>query len=622
MEEHNNLSREENRRWWEENQKLRAENAALRFRLTVTDVQNGRSENEDPIYQTPDRGEDSASVDVVTNVRVLESNEVPKYEAVARFDEALKNDEVPEPMAAPNSKEAFEETFANESKEGKNYGARSSNDGGAMDPTLELLAKMMEGMTNLQKQIMNNKDREGDSESVRGQQELPQLAPWSAASGPVDLSDWLAIIEPIMSDPSATSGLWWTTLVQEASSWYSEHLKLQPLDRVTHDPVPSTTLAQARWGRLERRASAMLLSAIPQGLREELVASKRLSALKIVCQLMILYQPGSLGEKELILRQLESPPEASTVADAVQGLRRWFRWKGRASELHVQEPDAFLLLKGLNRLTKKPLEQHRDLSFRISLARSTLQVDSTQTQRSITSFALHLLAEFEQVVHLESHGCRKTAPGPDKLKNLRAKKLEEEGDKDDRGQRRNWDGGEREPLKRRFFLTKDGCRKGKSCSFSHDLKDDLKRCYLCGCPDHFANECPRKGLEKKQSRSPPKASRAEVQEESTQRDGVDAGKEEREKGSSGTSNPTVQGLLEEATKVLKSISTTTSGGVLRTGSAEPTSQREEMMANLQKQLDQLRTSSPSAKALRLSRMEVNSTLGLLDSGATHPLRKL
>ena len=88
MEEHNNLSREENRRWWEENQRLRAENAALRFRLTMTDVQNGRSENEDPIYQTPDRGEDSASVDVVTNVRVLENNEVPKYEAVARFDEA------------------------------------------------------------------------------------------------------------------------------------------------------------------------------------------------------------------------------------------------------------------------------------------------------------------------------------------------------------------------------------------------------------------------------------------------------------------------------------------------------------------------------------------------------
>ena len=247
-------------------------------------------------------------------------------------------------------------------------------------------------------------------------------------------------------------------------------------------------------------------------------------------------------------------------------------------------------------------------------------MDSTPTQRSITSFALHLLAEFEQVAHLESHGCRKPAGNPDKLKNMKVKKLEEEGG--DRGQRRNYDGRESDPPKCRFFLTKEGCRKGKSCGFSHDLKDDLRRCYLCGCPDHFANECPRKGLEKNQSTSPPKASRAEVQEESSQQENVDGKNEDKEKALNQTSNPTVQGLLEEATKVLKSISTTSSTGVVGGGSTGPATQRDEMMANLQKQLDQLRTSSPTARALRLSRMEISSTLGLLDSGATHPLRKL
>ena len=624
MEERNIRFRDENRVWMDENERLRAENAALRFRLTLTDEQAVRSE----VYQTPDHGDDEATGAVVTNdevprnVRVPENDEVPKNVMGLQFDEAVKNNEVPKPIDVAKFKNVPDETFETQSKHGKNYGAASSSSGGARDPTLELLAKMMEGMTNLQQQIINNKDKEGDSESVRGQQELPPLAPWTAATGLVDLSDWLAVIEPIMSDLSATSGSWWTMLVKEASSWYAEHLRLQPLDRVTHDPTPSSDLTQPRWGRLERRASTMLLSAIPQGLREELVASKRLSALKIVCQLMILYQPGGLGEKELILRQLESPPEATTVAEAVQGLRRWFRWKGRASELHVQEPDAFLLLKGLNRLTKKPLEQHRDLSFRISLARSTLQVDSTPTQRSITSFALHLLAEFEQVVHLESHGCRKPAGNPDRLKNMKVKKLEEEGERGDRGQRRNYDGRERDPPKCRFFLTKEGCRKGKSCGFSHDLKDDLRRCYLCGCPDHFANECPRKGLEKNQSTSPPNASRAEVQEESSQQENVDGKNEDKEKALNQTSNPTVQGLLEEATKVLKSISTTSSTGVVGGGSTGPATQRDEMMANLQKQLDQLRTSSPTARALRLSRMEISSTLGLLDSGATHPLRKL
>ena len=131
-----------------------------------------------------------------------------------------------------------------------------------------------------------------------------------------------------------------------------------------------------------------------------------------------------------------------------------------------------------------------------------------------------------------------------------------------------------------------------------------------------------KGLEKNQSRSPPKVSRAEVQEEVNQQEGADGRTEDKEKTLNQPSNPTVQGLLEEATKVLKSISTTTSTGAVGVGSTGPTTQREEVMANLQKQLDQLRSSSSTARALRLSRMEVNSTLGLLDSGATHPLRKL
>lgn len=98
--------------------------------------------------------------------------------------------------------------------------------------------------------------------------------------------------------------------------------------------------------------------------------------------------------------------------------------------------------------------------------------------------------------------------------------------------------------------------------------------------------------------------------------------DDKEKGNASSANPTVQGLLEEATKVLKSISTTTSGAENKSSSTETTSQRDEMMANLQRQLDQLKKTSPSAKALRLSRMGVSSTLGLLDSGATHPLRRL
>ena len=204
----------------------------------------------------------------------------------------------------------------------------------------------------------------------------------------------------------------------------------------------SSALTVSKWLRLERRASTLLLMAVPSDQREELISAKRLTAMKIVCHLMVLYQPGGLAEKELILKQLESPPETASLSEALQGLRKWSRWRNRATDLGVQEPDPFLLLKGLNRLTRKPLEQHRDLSFRISLARSTLQVDATPTSRTITSFLLHLIVEFEQVVHSEAtHSKKKDIPDP------KAKTF-----KPDFGGQRDRNSGEIKGKRKRFLL--------------------------------------------------------------------------------------------------------------------------------------------------------------------------
>lgn len=76
--------------------------------------------------------------------------------------------------------------------------------------------------------------------------------------------------------------------------------------------------------------------------------------MKIVCHLLKTYQPGGLAEKELILRALESPPEVTTLGEAVQAVRRWSRRRRRGGELGVLEPDPFILLKGLNRIIRKP----------------------------------------------------------------------------------------------------------------------------------------------------------------------------------------------------------------------------------------------------------------------------
>ena len=470
----------------------------------------------------------------------------------------------------------------------------------------QVMLKLMEGMQQMQRQFLEGKEEEkgGSGEYVRSSQQLPSLAEWTPSTGPIDLNDWLALIEPMMCDLTSTSGDWWKTLMEEASQWYQRHMKLAPLDRISHDPVPSERLNQPRWSRLERRASTLLLMALPEGQREDLISSKRLTALRIVCHLLVTYQPGGLAEKEVILRQLESPGETTTLGEAVQALRKWSRWRRRASELGVSEPDPFLLLKGLNKIIRRPLEANRDLSFRISLARSTLQVDATPTSSSVTSFAMHLLAEFEQVAHHEVATNRKK-PEVEKMKQVRLKKFEEEGGKGAGGKGKD-KGGDREQLKCRFYLSEGGCKKGKECQWSHDQRDERRRCWNCGGVDHMSPACTRPKTQG-DGVSPPKTKGMKSETEESAK--------KQEESSQEVSS--MKDLLEEANKMLKSLSSggSSSSGSSVSGGKKEDEERDEVVERLQQQLNALKQ-----KAFKLSRLIPGSQQGLIDSGATHALR--
>ena len=436
---------------------------------------------------------------------------------------------------------------------------------------------------------------------------MPRLTDWNPSTGPIDLNDWLALIEPIMADLTATSHDWWDRLLKEARQWYQDHMALSPMDRLTHEPQPSKDLDQPKWIRLERRASTLLMMSIPEAQKEELVSTKRITALKIICHLFTTFQPGGLAEKEVILRSLEMPQEAATVAEAVSSLRKWMRWRRRAMELQVSEPDPFLLLKGLGRIVRRPLEANRELNFRISLARSMLQVDSTPTKDTVGKFSTHLLAEMEQIAHLEGS---KKSTSKDTQKQaqpeVKVRKIEEGGKGEGKSGK-----GERAPCK--FFITTEGCRKGKGCRWAHNL-DDQKRCWNCGSTQHYAPACDRPREPNKEG-SPEKSGKpwegkdmkptAKVvkKEEATKKEEV-----AKEGSNEGDSSEAMKGLLEEANKMLKA---------LQQGKNEEDEGKEVRLQKLQKQLDELKT----LKVFRISKIHTKEgDYGLLDSGATHALR--
>lgn len=183
----------------------------------------------------------------------------------------IKSEEVMEENALLKKRieegvEGSEKFATPEGKKSEAEKGRETGHGGDPSPdTLQVMVTMLKGMQEMQRQFFE-KDKEDKDEGgwkgmeyVRGHPELPKLPTWSPTTGPIDLNDWMALLEPIMSDLTASSHEWWLQVVKETKSWYTEHMEMAPLDRLQHEPKPSEVLEQKKWMRLEKRASTMLL---------------------------------------------------------------------------------------------------------------------------------------------------------------------------------------------------------------------------------------------------------------------------------------------------------------------------------------------------------------------------
>ena len=310
--------------------------------------------------------------------KATEENRALKEEiALIRLENRFYTPESEKVKPKPSVAEQSTGVPRNEAKEG-NPAAEPSQ--------MELLMLMMQNMQEIQRHMLSRDDHGASNgvEVVRsGVIDLPKLAEWDSQEGPLKMGDWMALLEPAISDLSTSSELWWSEMIREVQHWYQQHLQMAPLDRAAHDMSAPQTLQLRQWQRLERRVASMLLAAVPEQQREELVASKRLTVFSIMCHLQLTYQPGGLGEKQTLLHNIESPPESTSLGDAVLGLRRWMRWRQRAEELKATEPDPSVLVRAITKMTAKVLESHRELSFRIALARSTLMVDTRPTKEVV-----------------------------------------------------------------------------------------------------------------------------------------------------------------------------------------------------------------------------------------------
>jgi hypothetical protein len=160
-------------------------------------------------------------------------------------------------------------------------------------------------------------DRQDRMEPIpHGGPDLSSLQKWSG-NGPIDLGDWLILLEPIMSNRAAKSetlkhgGNSW----KELQVWYEADMKLSPLAKSSHSMETPAALKDKKWTRLGRRVASMLLKAIPFTAREEMISGKKTTVFAILA-LQVAHQAGGLAEKKkLVIQWFGAPPRGGPRRD-------------------------------------------------------------------------------------------------------------------------------------------------------------------------------------------------------------------------------------------------------------------------------------------------------------------
>ena len=415
-------------------------------------------------------------------------------------------------------------------------------------------------------------------ESVRAV-DLPPLQELSESEiGPLIAGDWSTTVGPFLRDMSSSSSMWWDEVLNVAGNLYREWLNSEPMERLRLMPVAPLAFQRPPWLRIEQRGSVALLKAIPESIRAELVSQREVGSVSIIFKILRVYQPGGLGERTTLLKQLVDQKVPQPLGEWLTSLRAWRRWLTRVQELRIQPPDPVLLLSTLDRFAAGLAKHSSQVAFRLQVTRAALRVDVAPTEHGIQQFAESLLAEGEATFHggsmaplkdsvkiraLDGDGGGKDdgpkpQDGKDKAKDISDQKDQKDAKNvktDAKPSKGDSKGGSSEKPVRRYFLSESGCKKGQKCSFPHEWKGVSKqgRCWTCGSTQHMKPDCPVKDV--------PKVKK-EIVEDAKGKDGGGKGNESVGMSSGEASTPssftppTVQpseDLMKEVVQLLKSL---------------------------------------------------------------------
>eukprot|EP00435_Cladocopium_sp_Y103_P030355 s2015_g7.t1 len=173
---------------------------------------------------------------------------------------------------------------------------------------------------------------QGMNETIRSVELPPLPGIREGELGGSVVGDWLTLVGPVMKDLSVSSCAWWEAVMKASGEAYQQWLMSDPVQRLHVAPSMPSECATT-WARLEQRGQSMLLAALPEGLKSEVLASRSTNTVEILYRIYTRYQPGGLGEKALLLRQLVDGKASTNAGEFLEQVRGWKRNLRRAQEL-------------------------------------------------------------------------------------------------------------------------------------------------------------------------------------------------------------------------------------------------------------------------------------------------
>ena len=310
---------------------------------------------------------------------------------------------------------------------------------------------------------------------------LPKLAEPGGKNSSLEAGDWLAQVRPYIADVGQGAEQWWDRTITMVMNQYGRWLEANPLERV-HIKAPEMDQSGPGSDRLNQRVTTLLLSAVPESIKTELITTRQLSVSGVLFAILRRYQPGGLAEKTYTLSELTTTSPATTASQAVQRLRHWKRQQTRAGELGLTLPDPLIMVKALDSIMVDLWNQHPQASFRVSAFRMHQQIDVRPTMESLENLYDLLLAEADQMVY------GKAGEVGEKDQKPSVKMLQQQA--------------VRSPTQPStvkvcgFWGTEKGCKLGRACRYLHDwngIEDKASRCWLCSSTSHVRTECPTRG---------------------------------------------------------------------------------------------------------------------------------